>query len=249
MQWAKKLPDWQSDAVRRLLIQDVLTDEDEGEILAMLKAGGKIVDPESPAPQATPLEEKHVSGGTGAAGKTTLKRLKVGKNVNAIEEGGEILFGHEGITAIYGENAAGKSGYARILKRACRARDTKERILPDVFGQAGDKPATATISLSVDGAPDKVLEWTDGDESEELANVAVFDSKCARVIVNEKNETTYLPYGATVFEGLVSLLGGLRKALQSEKPAHEILSIAGVVEATKTAKWLARLSGRTARSR
>ena len=37
-----------------------------------------------------------------------------------------------GLTVIYGDNASGKSGYARILKKVCRARAAEKPILPNV---------------------------------------------------------------------------------------------------------------------
>lgn len=43
---------------------------------------------------------------------------------------GSLPIAEAGLTAIYGENGAGKSGYSRILKHACRARDQRGFILP-----------------------------------------------------------------------------------------------------------------------
>jgi hypothetical protein len=59
IEWTQnELPDWQSDAVRRLLTQEELTENDKNEILAMLKEKNGIVDEKNPAPKAPPLEEK-----------------------------------------------------------------------------------------------------------------------------------------------------------------------------------------------
>lgn len=120
---------------------------------------------------------------------------------------------------IYGENGSGKSGYARILKKACNARDTKERILPNVFTTGVFTPANAKFKISVNGGIDEDIDWTDGSENNtKLSNICVFDSKCARVIVDENNEVTYLPYGAHVFQALVELLRKIKIKLETEKP-------------------------------
>lgn len=44
------------------------------------------------------------------------------------------------MTVIYGDNGSGKSGYSRVLKRACRTRDQMEAIHPNAHlptGKAG----------------------------------------------------------------------------------------------------------------
>jgi hypothetical protein len=33
-----------------------------------------------------------------------------------------------------------------------------------------------------------------------LTNITVFDGRCARVITDDRNEISYLPYGADVFQ-------------------------------------------------
>ena len=56
-------------------------------------------------------------------------------NVNALAENQELPFSPQGMTIIYGNNGAGKSGYVKILKAACRARGTKEdnEILQNIY--------------------------------------------------------------------------------------------------------------------
>ena len=203
--WAEsELPEWQSDAVRRILVQDALTESDRQDILLMLKAIYGLLPDGSTPPKPLPLQKGMVSGAPKSKGNIVLKALKQLQNINKIPNGSAIPFGHQGLTAIYGENGTGKSGYARVLKRACRARDTQERILPNVYGSDEVTPAKATFKLSIDADADQEIEWEDGKPSDEvLTHITVFDSKCARVIVDEKNEAAYLPYGAHVFEELV----------------------------------------------
>jgi len=203
IKWAEEdLLDWQRDAVRRLLTQEELTSEDKEEILRMIKESHDIKDPEHPAPKPKPLKKGDVSGAPQITTKITLKALKELQNVNAIPDGSSLPFAHKGLTVIYGENASGKSGYARVLKKACNARDTKEKLLPNVYRKKSAGPAQACIKFSIKDGPDDEVIWKDGQKVEPniLSNICVFDSKCARVIVDENNETTYLPYGATVFE-------------------------------------------------
>ncbi len=248
VKWAEtELPDWQSDAVRRLLTQGALTDGDSQELLLMVKSGyGLVPDgPRVPVPQ--PLGKGLISGAPDTRVRVTLKAVKNLQNVNAIPDGSELPFGHVGLTAVYGENGAGKSGYARVLKRACRARDTKERILPNVYDASSEVVANATFKLSVDDSTDQEVSWVDGKSNSDdiLTNISVFDSKCARVIVDERNQATYEPYGAHVFQGLVDVLDWIKGQIDREMPPPSDLQFPEVEAGTPSAEFLAGLSHST----
>jgi hypothetical protein len=43
--WAKGLPDWQSDAVRRILVKGDLTESDQKDLLAILKKTKGLMTP------------------------------------------------------------------------------------------------------------------------------------------------------------------------------------------------------------
>lgn len=249
--WAESdLPAWQSDAVRRLLSQDALNDHDKNEILLMLKASAGLNDAKTPAPIPTPVSAGAISGAPQAKTAVTLKAIENLKSINAIPNGASLCFGHKGLTVVYGENGAGKSGYARVLKRACRARDTNERLLPNIFGSVAAAPAEASFKISVDGAPDQSIQWQDGQAADPvLTNISVFDSKCARIIVNEKNQAQYLPYGADVFESLVQLLDWLRQQLNEENPKPETLKYDDMPPTTNAGALLATLAYDTDRKK
>ena len=247
IKWAEEdLLEWQSDAVRRLLLQEELSEEDKDEFLRMIKERHGIKNDAHPAPKPKPLKKGDVSGSPQTTEKVILKDLHDLKNVNAIPDGSGLTFGHSGLTVIYGENGSGKSGYARVLKKACNARDTKEKLLPNVYGKKGTGPAQACLKYSKEGMDDDIT-WKDGEKVEQnvLSNICVFDSKCARVIVDENNETTYLPYGAAVFEEMVGLYKDLRKTLEAERPKPEKLEYEDIPVSTKAGKFISELTHET----
>lgn len=210
--WAKKAPKWQSDAIRRLFTQDQLSASDQDELLALLLAEHGITDGAEPAPTAQPFADL-VSDAAGNVKQIVLKEIHSVVGVNALIPDQSIAFNVDGMTIIYGENGAGKSGYARIFKHACSAREKSSPILADVSAKATSKPS-ATIEVSVDGE-DVAIEWSAGaPASELLAEIAVFDSHCARVFLDEANEVTYLPYGMDIFGRLAQLCTSLKKKLQ-----------------------------------
>lgn len=246
-QWVQDdLTEWQSDAVRRLLTQDELTNSDKAEILTMLKERHGLRDPTQPAAKPQPLKKGQVSGVPPMPATVTLKALQDLSNVNAVPDGSHLSFGHQGLTVVYGENGSGKSAYARVLKKACKARDTKERILPNAFSGGAVGPAKANIKISVNGGPDEYSAWQDGqDASEILSSICVFDSRCARIIIDENNEPMYLPYGADVFESLVNLMKELRNQLEVEKPKLKKLEYAEILPTTKAGQFISQLSQET----
>ena len=75
-----------------------------------------------------------------------LTQLRDLKNVNALVEGQEIEFNPK-LTVVFGENACGKTGYVRVLKKAAAVR-TSETVLPDVsqVQRTGQPPAAHMAS-------------------------------------------------------------------------------------------------------
>ena len=201
--WAKKLPPWQSDALRRIFTSDKLSSSDEEEILAMLYIAHKVPVENTNLPNPIPFSDV-VQETTGASRKVVLRELHSVVGVNALVPEQSIKFNLNGLTVIYGENGSGKSGYARVLKHACHAREKGDPILPDITQQKKNKPS-ATIELSVDG-DELALQWKNGSPSfDVLGEIAVFDAHCARVFLDEANEAVYLPYGLDVFGKIAAL--------------------------------------------
>src|SRR5207245_5511131 len=87
----------------------------------------------------------------------TLVSVTHNRGVNALASDQTITFGTN-LTVIYGPNAAGKSGYTRILKVACRSRFTEE-VLGNVLSGEIPLKAQATIRFR-EGAKESPLRWT-----------------------------------------------------------------------------------------
>lgn len=242
--WTQEdLKPWQSDAVRRLLTQYELANTDKAEILAMLKESHGLGDVTKPAIKPQPLTRSHLPSLSSSTKVITLKAIEDLVNVNAIPNGSHIYFGHQGLTVIYGENGSGKSAFARVLKKACNARDTNEVILPNAFNKGSSEPASATIKFSVNNGKDDYFPWQDGTKTSEiLSSICVFDSRCERIIVDENNEPTYLPYGAFVFSSLVKLLQEFKEQLTIEKSNPAKLAYPDISPDSKAGQFLIKLN-------
>ena len=125
LNWSQGLPAWQSDAVARLLAKQTLTADDQDDLFALLKAANGISDPKGRKPN--PLTADQIPAPVKATTHVELLAMKNMRHVNAIAENQRLSFSPDGMTVIYGDNGSGKSGYSRVLKRACRARDQKDQ--------------------------------------------------------------------------------------------------------------------------
>jgi len=244
--WTKGLQAWQSDAVARLLAKKELTQVDHDDLYALLKLAHGIPDPQNRQP--APLTEEQIPAPILAETKIELLAIKNLRNVNAIAEKQQLDVGAVGMTVIYGDNGSGKSGYTRVLKRACRARDQSEQILPNA-NVAGAKmgSAQATFTLSVNGQVNEV-DWLQGKEPpQELSALSIFDTRCARAYLDSENDFAYVPYGLDVLEGLAKLYQQLKDRLEAEQREHavDLKVFAHLQGETAVGKLVASLSAKT----
>ena len=204
LQWTETLPLWQRDAARRLFQQpEGLSKDDYTELYALLKAAHNLPNPKGLMP--VPLSKTHLPSSPAGGDSAILKGMRDLKHVNCIAPQQNLTFEPSGITLIYGDNGSGKSGYARVMKRACRSRDLKQQVLPDANdpGEQGCIPE-AVFDIEVNGTAKSVHWCSDADSPEELAHVAVFDCHCARVYLTSEQEVAYLPYGLDIAEALAN---------------------------------------------
>lgn len=246
LKWAETLPSWQSDAVARLLAKQTLTPDDEADLFALLKVANGIPDPKARIPK--PLTADHIPAPIMNSIHVELHAMKNLRHVNAIAENQHLPFGATGLTVIYGDNGSGKSGYSRVLKRACRARDQMEAIHPNAHLPA-DKTATAEASfeIAINGVAQDVY-WTNGKPSPpELSSLAIFDSRCARAYLDSEDDFSYVPYGLDVFEGLARVCRQLKMLIETEhaQSAADLTAFAPLHGDTAVGKLIASLSAKT----
>jgi energy-coupling factor transporter ATP-binding protein EcfA2 len=213
--WSERLLDWQRDALRRVLISS-LTDADIADLAAMAKAAWSLPTPGRPSPD--PATRNHVRSSGASTRPVALLAVRDITYVNALASG-PVAFAPEGLTVIYGDNASGKSGIARILKKAGRARNPGRSIRPSVFDPDPGKPASANIEFRV-GTEDRSFSWVDGSATgDELTRINVFDASCAAVQIEKSNYLIYRPEILQVFQDLAEACRAVAAKLQAEKDA------------------------------
>jgi hypothetical protein len=169
--------------------------------------------------------------------------------VNQLAASQVLEFEPDGLTIISGDNGAGKSGYARLLKRACRARYPGE-IMPNAYDPGAPKKASASIVYSVAGAATTVGWSDDGAPHDVLSAVNVFDRESGAVHVRNKNEVAFRPFGLDIPDELAEACQAVKAALQKEQAALEgnrdsIFKKPEWRNDTAAGKALSSLTGRT----
>lgn len=242
VQWSQERPAWQRDALRRLVLNGELFDEDITALTDICKSSHGLAEQRDIAP----LTKEHVPDKTAGGARVSLVSIFHHRGVNALA-GDQTLKFSPNLTVVYGDNAAGKTGYIRILKSACRAR-RQEQILGNVV--SGSMPLSPVVSIKYKvGTEPEPREWAGSSEDEFISRVSVFDSQCAAVYLTEKTDVAFRPFGLDIFDKLVKACKAVRANLESEQRALASNAIAAVQtqipEGTAVAKLLTNISSLT----
>ncbi|WP_206604661.1 AAA family ATPase [Kineobactrum sediminis] len=131
-------------------------------------------------------------------------------------------FGKGNITIVYGTNGSGKSGYVRLLKHVCGARETGT-LHRNVY-ETGSSVQSACISFEQDGIP-KNHAWSGKGICDDLSSVDIFDTSFGKVFVSSEDEVSYEPPVLSFFSSLILACEKVASALdvganrhQSKKP-------------------------------
>ena len=148
---------------------------------------------------------------------TTLSDLT---NVNALAPGQSVTF-NPGMTVLYGENGAGKSGYVRVLKHLAAVR-TKEPILPDISVPGPTDGPSGMIAYDLGGSM-STLAWTGQEGVAPFTRIDIFDAHGVDVHVDGELTYIYTPSDLAVFrhthEAVEAVRARLDQARRDAQPA------------------------------
>ncbi|MBN2713585.1 MAG: hypothetical protein JXR97_14285 [Planctomycetes bacterium] len=233
--WFSERPQWLQIAATRLLQQSELTDKDISELTALCQqeAEGKFFKTTCSFPSSQ-----------GTAGTLRLCSISDVEGVNALAPKKPLEFGKGNITIVYGNNGSGKSGYVRLLKHVCGARDTGT-LHRNVY-KPGYVVQKACISFEQDGIP-KSHTWLGQGICDDLNSVDIFDTSFGKVFVSSEDEVSYEPPVLSVFSTLILACEKVASALdadtnryQSKKP-----NIPADKKVTPEGIWYEAISAKT----
>jgi energy-coupling factor transporter ATP-binding protein EcfA2 len=214
--WSKKQFLWRQDCLRRLAMSNDLSETDLADLLAMIKHGAGLT-LAAPPPTPAPFAKSHF--GCGKHQPIVLKGIANVKNVNRLVSKASLTFCPKALTIVYGRNGSGKSGFVRILRKACRTRienPSKLKVLADVYGGSSG-PQSAEIIIDA-GAGEVPITWESGMvASPQLMQIAVFDTQSAQLYVDGGNQIRYLPFGLALLHRLNTVCLTLKERLDAER--------------------------------
>ena len=219
LEWSLTRPGWIRDALRRIVRNSEITESDLGQIELLCLTEHEATADVSP-PVAQHLGPNDIPNTPLPTESVVLDSIEDIDGANQLAPGQTLEFAESGLTIIYGRNGSGKSGYARLLKRSCRARNRGPEIEPDVFATSAPSGASAQIDYRV-GDQRESIRWIDSANAmvPDLSAVSVFDADCGTIHVEGRNEVAYIPFGLDVPERLASVVRTIRSRLEAKRRA------------------------------
>lgn len=236
-EWSKDRALWQQDALQQL-VSGTNSEEIDVDRLEKICIGARD--------DAVTMQEEDLAPQTSTELPMSLSRISGVAGVNALASNQELTFSPIGITIIYGDNGSGKSGYCRVLKHACRSRDRKIEIHPDIR-QSTNVAQSALIEYNA-GPTDRSVDWTpDSDTLAELGQISIFDARSANTHVQAENSVAYTPFPMRILEALGEFCDELKlridgkiSTIQAQTP--QVISQHSLSSTTAAGKFLGAIS-------
>ncbi|MCG5531187.1 hypothetical protein LRD18_09955, partial [Halorhodospira halochloris] len=237
--WFAGRPKWLQQAASRLLERRRLVDED---VDALFDKCLREVDSEDATAAASfPTDVFHAQSGS----RLRLRSIGNVRGINALAPRTPLDFGPDNMAVVYGGNGSGKSGYVRILKHLCGARNP-ETLHPNVFSADG-APQAADITYESDDQERQVSWSTNDGVQADLRPVDIFDTECGRMYLEGDSEVTYEPPALVFFSELIAVceqisrrIDGKLGNLVSKKP-----KMPAEFADTAVGKWYSSLGATT----
>lgn len=146
--------------------------------------------------------------------------------VNALAKEACLDFSSDGITAVYGLNGAGKSGFMRIFKQLSGS-PYEEIIQPNVYekGSIGKSKCTIKV-IEDDQEKELVCDLSAGPQNTPLSSCDVFDTKISNYYITKNNNVSYQPFVFSVLAELASIAGKIAKHIDQRLAAIPTFSLA-----------------------
>lgn len=210
--WAANKPTFIRDALRRLLNNQTLSDQEIEEIKKLLKKENGF---EDITITPLPVSDANIPSNINSSDIAKIIKIESPHNITALSNRTPLEFSTEGLSIVYGKNGSGKSSYSRILKKLCWSRD-KNIVLKKNAYNGNTTPQSVKIKFLI-GNNEEEFNWHEGQDTDQRLNsIFVFDSKCADIYLNRENPAEYKPVGIDILERLINLFGVLSQSIDNE---------------------------------
>ncbi len=244
LDWSQQRPDFIKDALRRIISNSTINQNDIDELVQLLK---KENGDTNITISAIPFNSTHIPPSTGSlAHYPRLISLEQPINICALHNQGKLLFPSNGLTVVYGNNGSGKSSYSRILKKLCWSRNSNIELKKNVF-TPNSIQQKVDFEIDINGISTR-FQWVENAPSHPALNsINVFDSNCGDIYINSENPTEYKPIGIDVLERLIPVLNAMAQSLNNEVTVYTTTkpSIDQLLKSTPTGQWYSNFENLT----
>ena len=193
IRWAKSLKYWEQAILDKILAGETFTEETYQEIYKYLLEDERLIeksDIERPAlrfPDETKIPEERIPQ------PLRISKISNLQNVNALALGQTLTFGPQ-LTAIFGANASGKSGYSRVFGCAGFTRGDR-KVYPNITDASeASVQQSADIEICSDDDTQNIC-YLIGEPCSDLSFCHIFDSTSVNVHLTKSNEFSFSPAG------------------------------------------------------
>lgn len=216
--WANGQPLWQ-----RVVIADILkgrncTEEDVATYASL--ALEEVVEPEAVLGRYGDPLEKFDYADNVSAESVTLEGISDTVNINDIPDGSSLNLDDSGLNIVYGNNAAGKSGYTRILKNACMSRHD-EKVCGSIY-RDDEAESGAKLHFKHKEISDAYIWSADAQANPYLKTINVFDRMSGEAYLARHTDIKYKPAGMDVLDRLVEVVKKVEEKLLREQASKKL---------------------------
>lgn len=208
LSWLNEQTPWLRVAAGRLLRNEALTEADITDFVALIK--------EPPQDGRNTQAERLTIPPTAPGAELRLLALGPVEGIDALSPRSPLGFGTGNLSVIYGHNGSGKTGYTRIIAKACgkpHASDLRSNLFtPPVERQF------CKIKYSIGGVETEI-EWSPPTPIAALATLDIFDSNSGKIYLEGETEATFLPPELALLADLVVTCGKVHTKLDAEERA------------------------------
>ncbi len=205
-EWLKSQHEWLQEAAFRLLKQGSLSQTDITDLVSLIKN----------PPKPGSVTRIYPTIGSSAP-SSALRLVSIGPvlGIDALGPRKPLEFGKGSLTAVYGKNGSGKSGYTRIISKVCGKSHSVD-LKANVYKPT---PSVRQCTVTYEAAgTEKTCAWTANSEPvADLQSVDVFDTDNGRFYLERENEVSYAPPELALFADLVEACNRVDENLSNEQ--------------------------------
>ena len=239
-----KQSEWQKDGYKALRSGRMLDDALTAELTALCIQEASIANNAPTKATSTPAS-------TASHELSSIVRMLGVENVqhiNRLAASQSLRFSADGLTIVYGDNGAGKTGYGRIVRQVCHARGEMPVLRSSVY-EDGGHTGSAEIVFSVNGIEERTTVCTGQTQNGSLRHFSIFDSAAANILVNEQNATAFRPFGLDLLDRFTALADAVKQSIEQQLSgiAAPLVQLLDFPETTKAGQLLSELASENGR--